>query len=104
MRVAPWLDWLRNSSKTNASLGARFSTPTTCAKNAEQGKKRAILHYPLKVDRPLSSPADIAIEVHAPQLALQQQAKAVPFPDWLDEAKARAGLRHSAKRYVFGRF
>jgi hypothetical protein len=37
--------------------------------------------------------ADIAIEVHAPQLVVIRKEKQVPYPEWLDEGRARAALK-----------
>lgn len=47
--------------------------------------------------------ADIAIEVHAPQLKAISTPKRMPFPEYFDEAKARTALRHSHERRWFGR-
>src|SRR5262249_34580017 len=48
--------------------------------------------------------ADIAIETHAPALAGQATPKQVPFPEWMDEDKARAALKDSGRRRLFGRY
>jgi NTE family protein len=47
--------------------------------------------------------ADIALAVHTPQLVAQATEKRVPYPDWLDEAKAQDALRHSGDRVWLGR-
>jgi NTE family protein len=47
--------------------------------------------------------ADIAIEVHAPQLKTISAPKQVPHPEYLDEAKVRSALKHSHERRWFGR-
>jgi NTE family protein len=47
--------------------------------------------------------ADIAIEVHAPQLKTISAPKRIPFPEYFDEAKARSALRHSHERRWLGR-
>ena len=47
--------------------------------------------------------ADIAIDVHASRLVSNPTAASVPFPEWLDEAKARLALAHSHERWWFGR-
>jgi NTE family protein len=47
--------------------------------------------------------ADIAIEVHAPQLIAQHTAKRVPYPEWLDERLAFQALKGSDERWWLGR-
>lgn len=47
--------------------------------------------------------ADIAVQVHVPQLTAQATPKRVPSPDWLDEGRARAALKDSHERYWFRR-
>jgi NTE family protein len=46
--------------------------------------------------------ADIAIEVHAPDLKSSNLVANPPFPDWLDEAKVRGALAHSQERWWLG--
>src|SRR5262245_32807884 len=48
--------------------------------------------------------ADIALEVHAPQLVAQPKPKEVPFPEWLGEGKAKDALKESHLRRWLGRF
>jgi NTE family protein len=48
--------------------------------------------------------ADIAVNVHAPQLIAHATEKRIPFSDWMDEGKAGAALRHSDERWNLGRF
>jgi NTE family protein len=47
--------------------------------------------------------ADIAIEVHAPQLIAQHTTKRVPYPVWLDERLASQALKSSDERWWLGR-
>jgi NTE family protein len=47
--------------------------------------------------------ADIAIEVHAPQLVALRQAKQTPYPEWLDQGKAAEALKYSHERRLLGR-
>jgi hypothetical protein len=46
--------------------------------------------------------ADIAIEVHAPDLKSNNAAAQQPFPGWLDETKVRTALADSHERWWFG--
>jgi phosphopantetheinyl transferase len=48
--------------------------------------------------------ADIAIVVHARELIALDAEKEVPYPDWLNEAKAQEALRHSGERVWLGRY
>jgi NTE family protein len=47
--------------------------------------------------------ADIAVSVHTPQLIALAAEKRVPYPEWMDEAKALDALRHSGDRAWLGR-
>jgi NTE family protein len=47
--------------------------------------------------------ADIAMEVHAPQLIAQATEERVPYPEWLDEGRALEALKDSDKRWWLGR-
>ena len=47
--------------------------------------------------------ADVAVEVHAPQLKAISAPKQIPYPDFMDEGKVRSALRHSDERRWFGR-
>src|SRR5262249_26125763 len=47
--------------------------------------------------------ADIAIQVHAPQLVAQPTPKRIPYPEWLDEGLAFQALKDSDKRRLLGR-
>ena len=47
--------------------------------------------------------ADIALEVHALQLVAQTTERRVPFPEWLDERRARDALKHSGDTVWLGR-
>lgn len=47
--------------------------------------------------------ADIAIEVHAPQLKSISAPKKIPYPDFMDEDKVSSALRDSHERRWFGR-
>jgi NTE family protein len=47
--------------------------------------------------------ADVALAVHADQFIARAADRRVPHPEWLDEARARDALKHSAKRRWLGR-
>lgn len=47
--------------------------------------------------------ADIALAVHVPQLIAQTAEKRVPYPEWLDEDRARDALKCSQDTWWLGR-
>jgi len=47
--------------------------------------------------------ADIAAHAHVPQLITRNPAPVVPFPDWMDTARAAEALRESHLTKLFGR-
>lgn len=48
--------------------------------------------------------AEAALQRHAPELIASAPAPfAVPYPNWMDEAKVRTALKDSSKRRLFGR-